>query len=68
MNSNQVRAKASLDAAAKEYETFKFRLASAARAATAPERAAAAREQIAAAQGARALDKAFANAVRLLRR
>jgi hypothetical protein len=65
---DNVRLKGSLDAATREYETFKMRLASQERAERAPERVTQARAALAGATDLRGLDRAFSDAVRALRR
>lgn len=65
---NSAQEKHALDSAAAEYQEFKLALARQQRAAGAPERLAAAREQISSATDRRGLEAAFQSAVRGLRR
>lgn len=65
---NSAQQKHALDMAAAEYQEFKLGIARQQRAAGAPERLAAAREQIGAATDRRGLEAAFLSAVRGLRR
>ena len=62
------RAKGSLDAATKEYETFKLRLAAQRAAEGAEQRVTQARERLAGARGQRELDATFTDVARSLRR